>query len=105
MTLPSLCENGAISKDAAKRVHKYTKGIGMPVGAYAANSKGFVHIRELVAEFIRKRDGCKDMEINVNNIFMTNGASEGVNLCYQLLIRNPDDGIMIPIPQYPLYSA
>lgn len=22
-----------------------------------------------------------------------------------MLIRNPNDGIMIPIPQYPLYSA
>ena len=36
---------------------------------------------------------------------MTNGASEGVRLCFSALLRNNNDGILIPIPQYPLYSA
>jgi aspartate/methionine/tyrosine aminotransferase len=28
-----------------------------------------------------------------------------VHLMMQLLIRNENDGILVPIPQYPLYSA
>ena len=40
-----------------------------------------------------------------DNIYLTNGASEAVRLCFAALLRNPNDGILIPIPQYPLYSA
>jgi len=40
-----------------------------------------------------------------DNIYLTNGASEAVRLCYSALLRNSNDGILIPIPQYPLYSA
>lgn len=36
---------------------------------------------------------------------MTNGASEGVRTFLSMLIRDEKDAIMIPIPQYPLYSA
>lgn len=36
---------------------------------------------------------------------MTNGASEGVRTCFKMIARNYRQGIMIPIPQYPLYSA
>jgi len=43
--------------------------------------------------------------VDVNNIYLTNGASEGVKLAFKMLIRDQKDGIMVPIPQYPLYSA
>lgn len=36
---------------------------------------------------------------------MTEGASQGVHLLLASLITSPNDSIMIPIPQYPLYSA
>lgn len=36
---------------------------------------------------------------------MCNGASEAVRTAFRLLIRDKKDGIMVPIPQYPLYSA
>lgn len=36
---------------------------------------------------------------------MCNGASEAVRTAFRLLIRDSKDGIMVPIPQYPLYSA
>jgi len=36
---------------------------------------------------------------------MSNGASEAVRTAFRLLIRDKKDGIMVPIPQYPLYSA
>lgn len=33
------------------------------------------------------------------------GASVGVRACLNALIRGPHDGVLVPIPQYPLYSA
>lgn len=38
-------------------------------------------------------------------IFLTSGASGGVSSLMQILISSSDVGVMIPIPQYPLYSA
>lgn len=36
---------------------------------------------------------------------MTEGASQGVHLITSSILLSKDDSIMIPIPQYPLYSA
>ena len=77
------------------------------LGAYTESS-GPLFIREAVAAFIDRRDGVDDsggVKSDPGNIFITNGASEGVKYLIELLISNPRDGIMIPIPQYPLYSA
>lgn len=76
-------------------------------GAYT-ESKGERFIREAVAEFINKRDGFEtsgEESADPEKIFLTSGASEGVKYVIDLLIAQPNDGIMIPIPQYPLYSA
>ncbi len=70
-------------------------------GAYS-HSLGIEFIREAVAEFITRRDRIPS---NKNHIFLTDGASKGVQNVILSLLRNPNDGILIPIPQYPLYSA
>jgi len=36
---------------------------------------------------------------------LTTGASEGVKHILKLVLRNKQDGVLVPIPQYPLYSA
>ena len=59
-------------------------------------------IREAVAAFIRERDG---IATDPEAIYLTDGASKGVQTALRILISGPRDGIMIPIPQYPLYSA
>lgn len=46
-----------------------------------------------------------DGEISANDIFLCNGASEGVRMALQILIADKKSAIMIPYPQYPLYSA
>ena len=78
------------------------------LGAYT-DSKGQYFIRESVAKFIDKRDNIdlseSNLQSNPNNIFLTDGASEGAKGVLELLITDKNDGIMIPIPQYPLYSA
>jgi aspartate/methionine/tyrosine aminotransferase len=76
-------------------------------GAYT-ESKGERFIREAIAEFINKRDGFEEkngISADPEKIFLTSGASQGVKFVLDLLIAESSDGIMIPIPQYPLYSA
>ena len=77
------------------------KGSKHGLGAYS-ESKGVRMIREAVAEFIHDRDG---IEADPEKIFLTDGASKGVQSALQVLISGPSDGVMVPIPQYPLYSA
>ena len=77
------------------------------MGAYT-DSKGPRFIREAVSRFIDKRDGVipdRGVPSIPDHIFLTDGASEGIKNIMELLISDGNDGIMIPIPTYPLYSA
>ncbi len=71
------------------------------LGAYS-ESKGVKVIREAVARFISERDGD---EADSESIFLGDGASKNVQMALRVLISGSSDGIMVPIPQYPLYSA
>ncbi len=76
-------------------------------GAYT-DSKGPAFIRRAVADFIDRRDGvtpASGIPADPEAIFLTDGASEGAKNVIEALITKENDGIMIPIPQYPLYSA
>jgi aspartate/methionine/tyrosine aminotransferase len=77
------------------------KGTRFGLGAYS-ESKGVRFIREAVAHFIAQRDGIPS---DPDAIYLTDGASKGVQAALRMLISGPGDGIMVPIPQYPLYSA
>lgn len=70
-------------------------------GAYT-QSTGVPFIREAIAKFISDRDG---IPADKDKIVLTDGASKGVQAALTLVLKNSQDGIMIPIPQYPLYSA
>lgn len=85
------------------------------------NIQGLLVVREHVAEFIRKRDGMGN--IDPNCIFLTgtsllrvscmafcrfaqlplfcrsDGASPAIQCILNTVIRSPNDGIMLPIPQ------
>eukprot|EP01043_Picozoa_sp_COSAG02_P004638 COSAG02_NODE_122_length_35306_cov_98.280967_37_plen_199_part_00 len=99
---PDLVDSGALPADAAARVQKILGGMAGGVGAYSG-SKGVDSIRESVADYIQRRDGGERQDIE--NIFLTSGASEGIKTIMQLATRDGSDGILIPTPQYPLYSA
>mmetsp|Transcript_32496 Transcript_32496/g.49721 ORF Transcript_32496/g.49721 Transcript_32496/m.49721 type:complete len:389 (-) Transcript_32496:49-1215(-) len=75
-----------------------------PMGAYTSSSRGHDYVRETIKDYIEKRDG-ENVNVNLNNIYLTNGASEGVKLAFRMLLNSEKDGVMVPIPQYPLYSA
>jgi aspartate/methionine/tyrosine aminotransferase len=92
---------GLFPSDVLETAQRILKGTRHGLGAYS-ESKGVRLIREAVADFIRERDG---MDADPESIYLTDGASKGVQGALRILISGPQDGIMIPIPQYPLYSA
>jgi aspartate/methionine/tyrosine aminotransferase len=85
----------------------FMQNVATGLGAYT-ESAGPLFIRESIAAFIDRRDGIDSSlgkPSDPNSIFITNGASEGAKHVLDMLISGPADGVMIPIPQYPLYSA
>jgi alanine transaminase len=93
--------------DVVARAEKYLAAVAPAsgLGAYT-DSQGIAAVRQEVADFIEARDGHSS---DPSNIFLTDGASMGVKNVMQLLLRTPSsgfrDGVLCPIPQYPLYSA
>lgn len=87
--------------DVVAAARRILEGTRYGLGAYS-ESKGVKTIRESVARFITERDG---VEADPESIFLGDGASKTVQLALRTLISGPQDGIMVPIPQYPLYSA
>jgi glutamate--glyoxylate aminotransferase len=71
------------------------------IGAYQ-DSRGNMLVRQEVADFIQARDG---HAADPNSIFLTDGASVAVRMALNAMIRDNRDGVLVPIPQYPLYSA
>ncbi|KAK0536210.1 alanine transaminase [Tilletia horrida] len=99
-TLPKEVRSKIFPEDVQERARHLLHDLGS-VGAYS-HSKGAASIRKHVAEFIEERDGYpSDPEL----IYLTSGASGGVALLMQVLVADSSTGLLIPIPQYPLYSA
>lgn len=86
--------------DTVERARKLLGSTGS-VGAYS-HSQGDVGIRKSVAEFISRRDGYAS---DPSDIFLTGGASAAVSYLIQVLSSSDKAGFLIPIPQYPLYTA
>jgi alanine transaminase len=105
MEYPALLNNPAVvqsyPKDIVEKVRSILKKNPSGTGAYS-QSAGIPFIRQAVADFISRRDG---IPASKEMIILTDGASKGVQASILALLRNLNDGIMIPIPQYPLYSA
>ena len=85
--------------ERAREYYAATNGAG--VGAYT-DSIGLNLVRSQIATFIKERDG---YSCEPSHLALTTGASEGVKRALGALIRGPRDGVLIPCPQYPLYSA
>jgi len=104
MMNPDLEHRCQFSPDVLARAKRYMTSI--PTTGVYTQSQGILEVREDVAKFLEDRDG---FPANISDIFLTNGASEGVKHCMQAFVRDPAkgirDGVLAPIPQYPLYSA
>ncbi|TVY83665.1 putative alanine aminotransferase [Lachnellula suecica] len=86
--------------DVIERAKWLLKTVGS-VGAYSA-SAGAPGIKESVAKFIEARDG---HSADPKDIYLSAGASSGVNTLLHIICASPQTGVLVPIPQYPLYTA
>jgi alanine transaminase len=105
LEFPNLLDKRAItdlfhSDSIARAKYIYSQMPG-GVGAYTP-SAGIGFIREAVAQFIAMRD---EIPALPDRILLTDGASKAAQAVIQLLIKSLNHGIMVPVPQYPLYSA
>ncbi|VEU23736.1 DEKNAAC104848 [Brettanomyces naardenensis] len=101
---PELIETAEIASifpaDVISRAKELLKSIGS-IGAYS-HSQGVKIVRDAVANYITRRDG---FPADADDIFLTAGASTAVSYLLELLATGPETGFLIPIPQYPLYTA
>lgn len=101
---PDLLKNEHISKifpaDAIERAKEIMSNL-KSVGAYS-HSKGVEYFRDTVSKYIADRDGHPS---DPEDIYLTAGASTAVNYLLSILTTGPETGFLIPIPQYPLYTA
>lgn len=108
VTYPQLLDSPDFPDDAKSRAKVILGGCkNGSVGSYS-DSPGIEVIRRHVADYITERDG--GVPASWENIFLCAGASEGIRAIAKLIF-DPENtavqksGMMIPIPQYPLYSA
>ncbi|XP_018059865.1 PREDICTED: alanine aminotransferase 1-like isoform X1 [Atta colombica] len=103
---PNLLDDPSYPEDAKDRARLVLGGCkGGSVGSYS-ESAGIECIRKHVAQYIQERDG--GISCDYRNVILSNGASDGIKSFLKLFnerINNKPSGILIPIPQYPLYSA
>lgn len=102
MTLKGPDGKSPFSSTALARASQFLSSL--PHGATGAysHSQGMPFCRQQVAAAIASRDG---HAAAADDIFLTDGASPAVQMVLKLLIRGKQDGVLCPIPQYPLYSA
>jgi len=99
---PELIDQVQYPADVVARAKEYLAFVKQAPGAYS-DSQGVSGVREQVAEFISQRDGAQLPRANASDVYLTSGASQGVEFIMRLF--NQDDAVLVPIPQYPLYSA
>lgn len=87
--------------DAIARAREYLGEIPGGTGAYS-ESKGARICRQHVADGVCRRDG---YPCDPDDLWLTDGASPSVHFLMRAILRNAQDAVLVPIPQYPLYSA
>ncbi|ALC49924.1 CG1640, partial [Drosophila busckii] len=103
---PRLLDSSDYPSDVKERARAILNNCqGHSVGSYT-DSAGLEVVRRQAADFIQKRDG--GVASDWQNIYLTGGASPGIKSILQLIhceVSGQQPGVMVPIPQYPLYSA
>lgn len=98
--LSSLYFQKGSNSDAIERSKTYLNEIGS-VNQFT-DFLGMNLIRKNIASFINNRDGVNN--VTSDDIIMTNGAGGGIRITLESIL-NANDSVMVPIPQYPLYTA
>jgi len=98
-------DKGVYHKDVIDRARQYMGHIGYSVGAYT-ESLGYAFVRKSISRFIAQRDSLPQEAVtDISDLILTDGASQGAHIVTQALLSDSRDGLMIPVPQYPLYTA
>ncbi|CAG5114966.1 unnamed protein product [Candidula unifasciata] len=103
---PDLLDSDLFPEDVKARARRILDDCkGNSIGSYS-DSCGLQVIREDVARYISERDGYPS---DPSHVVLSTGASDAIKSVMTLLLTakggNDRAGFMIPIPQYPLYSA
>lgn len=99
---PDLLTQGVFPVDVNRRCREILSTIRGSIGCYS-ESLGLSIVRKDCSEFMEERDG---YPCDPNNLFLTNGASQSVKYVLELFVNEKErSGALVPIPQYPLYSA
>jgi len=100
---PMLMQQDALfPDDVVERASRYMSRLQHgATGAYS-NPQGHLVFREEVASYLSARD---QKDASVEDVFLTDGVSAAVRMVLKLILRGSEDGVLLPIPQYPLYSA
>ncbi|XP_075989498.1 alanine aminotransferase 1-like [Anticarsia gemmatalis] len=104
ISYPEVLNSGNFPNDVKERSLEILQACGgKSIGSYSS-AIGIELIRKSVASYIEKRDG---FPANWEDICLVPGASAGIKGCLQLFVNDLQEksGVMVPIPQYPLYSA
>jgi aspartate/methionine/tyrosine aminotransferase len=73
--------------DAIRRAREIKQGLGGSGSGAYSHSQGVKLFRDDVAKFIQERDG--GVPADAENIFLTNGASDGIKNVLTALVANP----------------
>ncbi|KAJ8715839.1 hypothetical protein PYW08_013124 [Mythimna loreyi] len=102
---PELADLADVPADVRQRVKEIlgdcTKG---SVGAYSP-SPGLSIVRSRVAQYIEARDG---VPASPDDIYLGSGASDVIKAVLTMFVEDVDGkppAVMVPIPQYPLFSG
>lgn len=103
---PRLLNSPDYADDVKQRACELLAGCqGGSMGSYT-DSAGLEVVRRQVSDFITERDG--GVPCDWHDIYLTGGASPGIKTILALvnsIVCDQQPGVMVPIPQYPLYSA
>ncbi|WKX92096.1 hypothetical protein Q1695_010266 [Nippostrongylus brasiliensis] len=103
---PFMMEKGLFAKDVLDHARALLDACGGKCCGSYSQSPGIELIRKHVAEFIQARDG--GIPCSFENVILSSGASDSIRNVLKMFVRPATErksGVMVPIPQYPLYSA
>ncbi|GFT05171.1 alanine aminotransferase 1 [Nephila pilipes] len=102
---PSLLQSEFFPSDVKERAMAILENCrGNSIGSYT-DCTGMKLVRQQVAKFIQSRDG---VPASYEDIFLSSGATDALRIVLYLFINSTRDkppGVMVPIPQYPLFSS
>ncbi|XP_054708940.1 alanine aminotransferase 2-like isoform X2 [Uloborus diversus] len=102
---PALLQSDNFPSDVKQRAMTILKNCrGHSIGSYS-DCKGMSVVRKQIAKFIQERD---QVPSSFEDIFLSSGATEALRVVMYLFNSSSTEkppGVMIPIPQYPLFSS